>query len=279
MKTLIKMFTASLLLTTASFATATGKNIPIKYLNIDGIHAAESGLIFAASGFSGTKLYVVTADGNTFDYADGLNGPIDATTDSQGNVFVTNFNDATVSKITPDLVVTKFADVLPGPAGIVTDSQDNLYVSHYGEGDGDGTAILKITPEGVVTTYSEGNMLLAPVGIDIDEEGNLYTANFNDGSVIKILPDGKQSFITQIESEAGFAIGHLAYANGRLFASGPANQTIYVIRKNGKVRERSRKVNVGEFPNGITYDDVNNTVLFTYAFAAVSEIEKIQLKN
>jgi len=275
----IKALGLALVVGVASSAAIAAKSIPLSYLNVDGIHVDASGLIYAASGFSGTKVYVITPDGNTFDFADGLNGPIDITNDSQGNLYVTNFNDATVSKITPDQVVSKFADVLPGPAGIVADANDNLYVSHYGEGNGDGTKVLKITPDGDVSVFSEDGLLLAPVGTAIDEDGNLYTANFNDGRVIKISPDGGQELIAQIESEVGFAIGHLAYVRGRLFATGPAGQTVYVVRMNGKVRERNRKVDAGAFPNGIASDPLTDSVLFTYAFAAVSKIEKIHFKH
>ena len=276
-KLLEKLSIVTFLLAITCMAHA-GKSIPINYLDIDGIHVAKDGLIYAASGYSGTKVYAITPDGNTFDFAEGFNGPIDLATDSQGNLFVTNFNDATVSKITPDQVVTKFADVRTAPAGIVIDRDDNLYVSHYGAGNGEGDSVLKITPNGDVSVYSEGNMLLAPVGIDIDDDGFIYTANFNDGKILKIGPDGTQSLISQIDASSGYAIGHLAVANGKIYATGLADQTIYVFRKNGKVRERGRKVDLGSFPNGIAHDDTNNQILFTYAFAKVAKIEKLQLK-
>lgn len=275
----IKMAALALLVSLTSSVACAAKSIPLSYLNVDGIHVDSSGLIYAAAGFSGTKVYVITPDGNTFDFADGLSGPIDITNDSQGNLYVTNFNNATVSKISPEQVVTKFADVLPGPSGIVADAEDNIYVSHYGEGNGDGTKVLKITPEGVVSVFSEGGLLVAPVGTTIDEHGNIYTANFNDGRIVRISTDGTQKLIAQIESDVGFAIGHLTYVKDRLFATGPASQTVYVVRMNGKVRERNRKVDAGAFPNGIASDPITDSVLFTYAFAAVSKIEKIHFNH
>ena len=46
----------------------------------------------------------------------------------------------------------------------------------------------------------------------------------------------------------------------------------------GKVRERSRRVDETRFPNGLTYNEVDNSILFTYGFGRVSDIEKIKLR-
>jgi DNA-binding beta-propeller fold protein YncE len=256
-----------------------GRSIPLSVINMDGIHAADDGIIYAAEGFNGSRVFGITQEGITFVLAGGLAGPIDVANDSSGNLYVTNFNDATVTKISPDgSSVEKFADVLPGPAGIVVDANDNVYVSHYGEGNGDGDTVLKITPDGMVSVFAEGDFLFAPVATAIDEHGNIYVANFNQGAVIKISPEGSQELLATVDAPNGFAIGHMAYANGRLYASGAAAQTIYVIRMSGKVRERSRRVDETRFPNGLTYNEVDNSILFTYGFGRVSDIEKIKLR-
>ncbi len=274
-----RWITAALVALTVCGAAAAsgGKALPLKVLNVDGIHAADDGLIYAAEGFLGDRVFVITQDGQAFVLASGLAGPIDVANDSAGNLYVSNFNDGTVSKITPDGEVTRFAEVLPGPAGIVVDSQDNVIVSQYGVGQGDGTTVTKISPQGEVSALSSGGLLLAPVATAIDDEDNVYVANFNEGSIIKITPDGQQSLVAQVDAPNGFAIGHLAYVGNRLFASSIAAQKIIVIRRNGNIRERGRKLNEGRFPNGLTYDAANNTVLFTYGFGPVAELERIPL--
>lgn len=261
-----------------SSATARPK-LPLAYLKLDGIHATNSGVIFAASGFDGTKVYSVSAEGVTTDYAQGLDGPIDITDDGQGNLYVTNLNSNKVSKISTDGTVSDFAVTDPGPAGIVCGPKGNLYVSHFGVGIGDGDSILKITPDGHVSTFSQGDYLEAPVGITTDERGNIYTANFNNGMIIKIAPDGVQSHLATIESSGGYAVGHLTYVNGRLFATGLANQKVYVVRvRNGRVRERNI-VDAGEFPNGITFNRSTSEVLFTNTFAPASDFTKIRVRS
>jgi len=262
----------------ASSATARQK-LPLAYITLDGIHATDSGVIFAASGFDGNKVYAVSTEGVTTDYAQGLEGPIDITDDAQGNLYVTNLNGNKVSKISADGIVSDFAITNPGPAGIVSDPQGNIYVSHYGIGNGDGDSILKITPEGHVSTFSQGDYLQAPIGITIDEHGNIYTANFNNGMIIKIAPDGVQSHLATIESSVGYAVGHLTYVNGRLFATGLANQKVYIVRvRNGRVRERNI-VDEGEFPNGITFNRATSEVLFTNTFAPASDFTKIRVRS
>ncbi len=255
-----------------------GKSLPLKVINVDGLHAADDGLIYAAEGLSGDRVFVITPDGSVFVQASGLAGPIDVANDSAGNLYVSNFNNATVSKITPTGEVSKFADVLPGPAGIVVDSQDNVIVSQYGEGDGDGITVTRITPEGEVSALSTGGFLLAPVATAIDAEDNVYVANFNEGSIIKITPDGHQAFVARVDAPAGFAVGHMAFVDNRLFATALAGQKIIVIRPNGTIRERGKKIDEGRFPNGLTFDPVNRTVLFTYGFTPIADIERITLK-
>lgn len=273
---------AAALATVALFVTGVaqaGKSLPLKVFNIDGIHVADSGLIYAAEGFLGNRLFVITPDGQVFIQASGLAGPIDVANDSAGNLYVSNFNDATVSKVTPEGEVTTFADVLPGPAGIVVDSHDNVIVSHYGVGQGDGTTVTKISPNGEVSALSAGGLLLAPVATAIDEEDNVYVANFNEGSIIKIAPDGSQDFVARVDAPNGFAIGHMDYVGNRLFATAVANQKVIVIRPNGSIRERGRKLDEGRFPNGLAFDAANNTVLFTYGFGPVADLEKITLRR
>jgi len=254
------------------------RRLSLSYLTLDGIHVSNSGTIYAADGFDGSRVYKITPKGVASDFGSGLDGPIDITEDSLGNLFVTNLNSAKVSKITPDGVVTDFAQTNEGPAGITIDSKDNLYVSHFGAGSGDGSSILKITPDGETSVFSEGGILNAPVGITTDDDDNIYVANFNNGAIIRFDQYGGQTLIASIESDVGFAIGHLVSVGGRLFATGLADKKIYVIRKNGRVRVRDI-VAPGEFPNGIAFNPTTNEVMFINTGAPASAFTKIRIRR
>lgn len=267
-----KLLFAGLLLLTSLYSVADkdNKDIALSYAKIDGMHVLSNGIILGAGGYKSDQLLYVQQDGKTYDYIKGFFGPVDLTQTPNGEIYVTNFNNATVSKVNTDGSVEKFADVLEGPSGITSDLQGNLYVSHYGVGTGDGDTVLKISAQGLVSTYATGGLLNAPIGTTIDENGNLYVANFNDGLVLKITPDGAQTMIAEIQSDVGYAIGHLEYADHKLFLSNPAGGKVYKIRIGKNHIGRPKEVNASKkltYPNGLTYNGGTNSIL-------VSEIEQ-----
>ncbi|WP_395342049.1 hypothetical protein PN836_020705 [Ningiella sp. W23] len=256
---------------------AQAKNkLPIAFLSFDGLHVAADGTRYAADGADGTNVYKVDDKGVITVFATGLAGPIDITSDSAGNLFVTNFNKPVITKIEPDGTTSEFAVTDLGPSGITIDEYDNLYVSQYGSLAGGGDTVYQITPNGEVSVYAQGGLLDTSVGITMDDLGNLYVANFNNGKIIKITPQREQILMAEFPSPDGFAIGHLVYANNRLFATGLIDQLIYIIRNNGRVRARDI-VKEGEFPNGIALDATRNEVIFTNTFAASFGFDRIRL--
>ena len=178
--------------------------------------------------------------------------------DAQGNVYVADYNNQRIRKISMTGQVTTiagtgnsgFKDGNAGtaqfnyPGGIVIDKQDNLYVA-----DGLNFRIRKITPDGQVSTFA-GSGVSGDVDGDagvakfnyindmvIDAQGNLYVTD--DNRVRKISTQGVVSTIAG--SIAGYAdgAGALAKFNDPSGLGIDAQGNIYVA---DAVNNRIRKI-------------------------------------
>jgi len=133
--------------------------------------------------------------------------------DANDNIYVTDYSNHSIRKITSSSVVTTLA----GPVGttgtwgttngtgtsarfnypyhVVIDSDENLYVSDY-----NNHKIRKITSSGVVTTYAGSGTAGSangigtaatfdnPKGLAIDANDNIYVADFDNHIIRKITP-------------------------------------------------------------------------------------------
>ncbi len=223
-----------------------------------GVAADTQGFLFVVD-YSGHLLRKIAPDGNVTTLAGGAPGfangtggaaqflsPADVVSDSQGNLFVADYSNERIRKITPAGVVTTFAGSgvrgpadgdastaqFIGPVGITIDTSGNLFVAER-----DGNRIRKITPEGVVTTIAgqttsgyrddvgtaaQFNM---PYGIAVDGGGNLYVADCVNNLVRKITPAGLVSTV------AGSGISD--YQDGTLAQAAFINPTGMAVDESG----------------------------------------------
>ena len=174
-------------------------------------------------------LCVSTKAQNVTTYATGFNGPFNNIFDNIGNLYVTNYNNNTISKVNVSGVVSTFVNSgLSLPGAITIDNSNNLYVTERGS-----NRVSKITNTGVQSAFANSIATIAgSYGMTIDNLNNLYVTNYFDNTVIKITSSGVVStFATGLNSPQGITID----PSGNLYVGNVGNGTISKISSTGVV--------------------------------------------
>jgi sugar lactone lactonase YvrE len=210
------------------------------------------------------------AEGNSSVIDGAFSQPVGIAVDSRGTVYVSDYYNSIIRKISADSKVTTLAGVsstagnidstgtgarFDHPAGLAVDLQDNLYVA-----DQYPPIIRKISHDGRVTTIAgtpgaighddgPGSHALFnyPFAVAVDSEGNLYVADQGNSTIRKITPDGIVSTLAGLAgtvgsdngsgSEARFnhPAGIAVDAGGTIFVADRDNSTIRRITSDGQV--------------------------------------------
>jgi surface protein len=214
---------------------------------------------------------VSTLAGSTRGYEDGsgpnakFSEPRGITVDIQGTIYVADYGNDKIRKITSTGVVTTLAGSIRGfadgtgttaqfnfPYGITVDSNGIIYVA-----DMDNDRIRRVTPTGVVTTiagssrgYVDGTGINAkfsqPRGITIDSSGNIYISDTTNQRIRKMSPSGTVTtvaggggvgFADGIGTSTRFSLprGLAVDKAGNLYVSDTQNNRIRKITPTGTV--------------------------------------------
>ncbi len=212
-----------------------------------------------------------SAAGSSDGVGDGarFTNPHGVAVDANGNVYVADFNNDTIRKITSAGVVTTLAGLAgtPGsadgtngsarfnqPYGVALDGSGNVYVA-----DSMNNAIRKVTPAGAVSTvaglagnygYADGTNSAArfsyPFGIAIDDNGNLYVADAYNHLIRKMTPVGTNWVVGTLAGNPGVngstdGTGTNALFNAPYALTVDASGNVYVA-DNGDTNALIRKI-------------------------------------
>jgi gliding motility-associated-like protein len=165
-----------------------------------------------------TGLVTTYAGSGVAGYVDGdaktamFSAPVAVCIDGARNLYVADYTNAMIRKITPGGVVSTLAGGGPGyttdgtganaafkgPQGVAVDNDGNVWVADAG-----GNTIRKVTALGVVTTFAGSGVgsaldgqgraatFFRPIGITLDRAGNIYVADAQNDLIRKITPAGK----------------------------------------------------------------------------------------
>jgi DNA-binding beta-propeller fold protein YncE len=107
--------------------------------------------------------------------------------------------------------------------GLALDPAGNVYV-----GTQDGNRVVKVTPDGVQSTYA---FVPTPMGLVFDSAGNLYVTTYMNNTIVKILPNGTvEPFASGLNVPYALAFDRA----GNLFEADWGSGTIYEFKKTGR---------------------------------------------
>jgi sugar lactone lactonase YvrE len=245
-----------------------------------GLAVDFNGNIFVGEYYYYHRIRKVTPDGlvSTFagsvgGYADGVgtnamfNSPLGIAVDSSSNLFVSDYSNHRIRKVSSSGIVSTFAGsgtagfsdgtgtnaMFNSPTGITVDVSDNLFLC-----DRVNHRIRKITSTGVVSTFAGGNtwgttdgigtnaQFNFPNGVTIDLSGNIFVADYvnhrirkitTSGVVTTIAGSGGTGFADGTGTNAIFSspTGIAVDAYGVIFVSDSENHRIRMITSAGVV--------------------------------------------
>jgi sugar lactone lactonase YvrE len=212
-------------------------NSRIRKVTPTGIISTIAGI--GTSGFSG--------DGGPATSAK-LNFPTNVAVDSAGNVYIADYSNHRIRKITTAGLIGTIAGTgtsgfsgdggpataakLYYPAGMAVDSTGNLYIA-----DSNNSRIRKITAAGIISTVAgsgstgyggDGGLATAallnrPMGVTVDSENNLVISDSGNNRIRKVSSDGKINTVVGIKTaslsgSSGFSGDNGAAAVAQLYS-------------------------------------------------------------
>ncbi len=248
-----------------SFGTNDGTGTAARFASPNGVAIDNAGNVYVADtgAFTIRKItasgVVTTLAGSPFGLgaADGtgsaarFNAPTSVTVDSGGNVYVADYGNFAIRKVTASGAVTTLAGSLGvqgsrdatgsaarfnAPIAVAVDATGNVFVIEYSD-----NTVRLVSPAGVVKTIAgtatirgsdDGTGATAqfadPTGVAVDSLGTIYIVDYSNSLIRRGLPPGAATFTTQPASQS------VAVGQSVTFSIGASGSGLsYQWQKNG----------------------------------------------
>ena len=208
------------------------------------------------SGNAGNNNDVIPAAGTTAAINPRFSNPAGVAVDAAGNLYVADYGNNRIRKITPAGVITTLAGSTAGnadgagtaakffgPRGVaVNQTTGDVYVA-----DANNNVIRKITAAGVVSTFAGSGAIgnadgtgtaasfFRPAGVAVDVNGNVYVADTNNNLVRKITPAGVVTSLAgsgylKVVSPLNAPVGVAVDAAGTVYVANALGNNIQKIK-------------------------------------------------
>jgi trimeric autotransporter adhesin len=228
---------------------------------------SPAGVITTIAGKENERFVVYGGDGGQATAAQ-LNGPKGIAVDSGGSLYIADYMNNRIRKVSPDGVITTILRNDPGdgsqntsyqitcPEGVAVDSAGNVYIADSGN-----NRVCKLASDKVITTVAgnttkgsngdggqaDSSRLDKPYGLAMDSAGNLYIADTGNNRIRKVTAAGR---ITTVAGNGTAGLGgdagqaSMAQLNGARDVAVDSAGNLYIADSGN---HRIRKIN----PDGI----------------------------
>lgn len=178
-----------------------------------------------------------------------FNEPLGITTDAAGNIYVADYINSALRKVTPAGVVTTLTSVT-NIFGVAADASGNIYCAQYGQhvvSKYNSAGLYSVIAGSSASGTDDGTGTAAkfnfPAGITLDASGNLYVTETVNHRIRKITPAGVVTTIAG--NTAGYAdgVGIAGLFDTPIAVCGDFTSNFLYVADFGN--HKIRKVNIG----------------------------------
>jgi uncharacterized repeat protein (TIGR01451 family) len=163
-------------------------------------------------------------------------------------------SDGGTWQVPSGFAVETFATGVPNPYSLSFDSKGNLFVGNDLEEA--NTAISKITPEGIVSSFGDA-VMCDPDAVAVDSADNVFVGNCKGIGVFKITPEGETTVFV-----SGHSIGNVASlsfdsAENLFVGSARTSPDLVKVTPTGVVTSFANQDSIW-IPRSLAFDDKGN---------------------